>query len=106
MVGHSGDFTATVKAIECLDKQLGKLYNTIVKKHHGTLYITGDHGKAEEMFDEKTGQPKTAHTTNPVYFLMLQKGLEHKKLSNSLRGLSNKAPFILKNMNIKSVDTI
>src|SRR5579862_7301918 len=46
MVGHSGDFDATVKAVECLDKQLQKLYEMIVQKMNGTLYITADHGKA------------------------------------------------------------
>lgn len=68
MVGHSGDLSATIKAVECIDKQLEKLYEEVVIKRHGTLFITGDHGNCEEMID-KHGMPKTAHTTNPVYFI-------------------------------------
>ena len=51
MVGHSGDFEATVKAIKCLDEQLERLYTRVVDQLNGTLYITADHGKAENMWD-------------------------------------------------------
>lgn len=98
MVGHSGNFEATVKAIECLDAQLAVLYDTFVKKHNGSLYITSDHGNAEEMFDERSGQPKTSHTNNPVYFIAATN--DHEKLPSSLNGLSDIAPFLLKNMEI------
>ena len=100
MVGHSGNFQATIKAIECLDKQLGILYHEIVEKQNGTLYITGDHGNAEDMFDIQSNQPKTAHTNNPVYFLMIKKELKGKQLSFSLQGLADIAPLILQEMNI------
>ncbi len=101
MVGHSGNLAATIKAVECLDKQLGVLYETVVKKMKGTLYITADHGKAEEMFDEKTKQIKTSHTTNPVIFLMVQQGLENALLPcSNMQGLSDIAPCILKNMKL------
>jgi 2,3-bisphosphoglycerate-independent phosphoglycerate mutase len=100
MVGHSGNFEAAVKAIEYLDKELGKLYKAIVQEQNGTLYITGDHGNAEDMFDEKTEQPKTSHTTNPVYFLMIKKGLEGTEFKQKLHGLSDIAPFILKNLGL------
>lgn len=99
MVGHSGNLPATIQAIECLDDQLAILYEEIVKKRNGTLYITADHGNAEDMFDEKTGQPKTSHTTNPVYFLILQKNVQPDSLK-SLHGLSDIAPFILKQMGL------
>lgn len=98
MVGHSGDFEATVKAVEFLDHELGRLYKTVVEKCNGTLYITADHGNAEEMFDTKTNQPKTSHTNNPVYFIMIQKGLSPGKLNNNLHGLADIASFILKHM--------
>ena len=57
-------YQATIKAVECLDHQLAQLYEQIVKKMNGTLYITADHGNAELKFDEKSGQPKygTYHT--------------------------------------------
>jgi len=77
MVGHSGDFQATVKAVACLDVQLAKLYTEIVEKKNGVLWITADHGKAEDMFDEKTGQPRTAHTANLVPFIEISRS-KHK----------------------------
>lgn len=75
MVGHAGDFNATVKAIECLDVQLQQLYDTLVEHLGGTLIITADHGKAEDMFDTVYNQPRTAHTTNPVPFIVIAKNL-------------------------------
>jgi 2,3-bisphosphoglycerate-independent phosphoglycerate mutase len=68
MVGHSGDFDATVKAIEALDICLGRLYEAIRKKD-GEMLITADHGNAEQMRGEDTGQAHTAHTSNPVPFI-------------------------------------
>ncbi len=68
MVGHTGDFDATVKAIEAVDQCLGRIYE-VVTASHGEMLITADHGNAEQMFDFETGQPHTAHTTNPVPFL-------------------------------------
>ncbi|MHB8623929.1 MAG: 2,3-bisphosphoglycerate-independent phosphoglycerate mutase [Sulfuricaulis sp.] len=68
MVGHTGDFDATVKAIEAVDQSLGRLYQALMAAH-GEMLITADHGNAEQLFDFETGQPHTAHTTNPVPFL-------------------------------------
>ena len=68
MVGHTGDFDATVKAIEAIDLCLGRLYEAVMKTG-GELLITADHGNAEQMFDDDIGQMHTAHTTNPVPFL-------------------------------------
>jgi 2,3-bisphosphoglycerate-independent phosphoglycerate mutase len=65
MVGHSGNIDATVKAIEAVDAALGRILDATLAAG-GELLITSDHGNAEEMFDAKTGQPHTAHTTNPV----------------------------------------
>lgn len=100
MVGHSGNFAATVRAIECLDQEIKKLYDAVVQKMGGTLYITADHGKAECMFDTKTGQPNTAHTTNPVPFVMIRSDLEDNRQELPLTQLADIAPFILKNMEI------
>lgn len=99
MVGHSGNFGATIKAVEFLDIQLGILYEEIVEKRNGTLYITADHGKAEDMFDEVAHQARTGHTTNPVPFIMIKKGCE-ADTHLALQGLADIAPFILKNMEI------
>jgi 2,3-bisphosphoglycerate-independent phosphoglycerate mutase len=68
MVGHTGDFDATVKAIEAVDECLGRVLEA-VQKAGGEMLITADHGNAEQLFDFETGQPHTAHTTNPVPFI-------------------------------------
>jgi 2,3-bisphosphoglycerate-independent phosphoglycerate mutase len=104
MVGHSGDFDATVAAVECLDEQLKRLYDVIVEQMNGTLYITADHGKAELMYDEATHSPHTAHTNNPVPFLMVQKNKDGAHEVLPLTELSQVAPFILENMGLKVPD--
>lgn len=65
MVGHSGNFQATVQAIECLDKAMHTIWQTL-SKAGGQLLITADHGNAESMYDEHTHQAHTAHTSEPV----------------------------------------
>jgi 2,3-bisphosphoglycerate-independent phosphoglycerate mutase len=106
MVGHSGDFNATVKAIECLDIQLRKLYDMVVIKMNGTLYITSDHGKAEALFDTSTHQPKTSHSTNLVPFIMVERMLKGQDHQLHLHGLKDIAPFILKNMGLPIPDVM
>jgi 2,3-bisphosphoglycerate-independent phosphoglycerate mutase len=70
MVGHTGRIDAAVKAVETIDKCLGRLASA-VEKAGGTLVITADHGNAEMMRDPQTGEPHTAHTLNPVPFLIV-----------------------------------
>ncbi len=65
MVGHTGNFEATVKAIEALDSCLGRVIEAL-RKVGGEALITADHGNAERMADPDTNQPHTAHTNNPV----------------------------------------
>lgn len=108
MVGHAGNFDATVKACECLDMQLEKIYHELVEKLDGTLFITADHGNAEEQLDS-AGNPHTAHTQNPVPFVMIRKnlGLKTRNLDHYLEkninikfGLANIAPTILQSMGL------
>ncbi len=68
MVGHTGDIPATIRAIEALDRSLGRIIPSVLEAG-GEVLITADHGNAEQMFDPQTGQPQTAHTTNPVPLL-------------------------------------
>ncbi|HYW20894.1 MAG TPA: 2,3-bisphosphoglycerate-independent phosphoglycerate mutase [Nodularia sp. (in: cyanobacteria)] len=70
MVGHTGQIEATVTAIETVDSCLGRLL-TSISKAGGTAMITADHGNAEYMLDEE-GNPWTAHTTNPVPFILVE----------------------------------
>ena len=100
MVGHSGDFEATVKGVECVDDQVKKLYEHVVEKMNGTLYITADHGNAEMMWDEEHNQPQTSHTNSPVEFIFINQAVKDKKIDLPLKGLSNIAPFILKNLGL------
>ncbi|MFA6302518.1 MAG: 2,3-bisphosphoglycerate-independent phosphoglycerate mutase [Legionella sp.] len=65
MVGHSGNFDATVQAIECLDQCMQQIGQTLAKLG-GKMLITADHGNAEAMFDDTTHQAHTAHTSEPV----------------------------------------
>lgn len=99
MLGHSGDFNGIVQAIECLDKELGTLYNTVVECMNGTLYITADHGNAEKSFDGSV-KALTAHTTNPVPFIMIQKKLYGMPTRLPLQGLADVAPFILRELGL------
>ena len=95
MVGHTGNMEATVKAIECLDECIGKVV-AAVQKVGGEVLITADHGNAEQMMDEDTGQPHTAHTTNPVPFLYIGRDAEMAKTG----ALSDVVPTMLYLMDI------
>ena len=70
MVGHTGILDAAVKAIEVIDECVGEVVK-LVKEVDGTLFICADHGNAEQLVDYETGAPFTAHTTNPVPFILV-----------------------------------
>ena len=100
IIGHTGNFKEIIKAVECVDTQLGALYKEVVEKMNGTMYITADHGNAEDTYNEEAQQPRTAHTTNPVPFVWLTKKEEGNNTELPLKQLCDIAPFILKNMGI------
>ena len=90
---------ATIKAVQCLDAELERLYLRVVKQLQGTLYITADHGKAEEMWDIQLSQPRTAHTLNKVPFIYInEKDTGPQELP--LKELSDIAPFILSKLTL------
>lgn len=70
MVGHTGVIPAAIKAVERIDQCVGAAVEA-VKKVDGVLFICADHGNAEQMIDYETGVPFTAHTTNPVPFILV-----------------------------------
>ena len=70
MVGHSGMIEPTVKAVEAVDTQLGRIY-AAVRAANARWIITADHGNAEMLIDPVSGGPHTAHTTNPVPFILV-----------------------------------
>lgn len=70
MVGHTGVLAAAVKAIETVDACVGRVVEA-VKEMDGQLFILADHGNAEQLINPETGEPWTAHTTNPVPFILV-----------------------------------
>jgi 2,3-bisphosphoglycerate-independent phosphoglycerate mutase len=70
MVGHTGVIEAAVAAVERVDSLVGEAVEA-VKEMDGALFICADHGNAEKMIDYETGEPHTAHTTNPVPFILV-----------------------------------
>ena len=70
MVGHSGKMEPTIRGVETVDACLGRLYQAI-RQHGGSMLVTADHGNAEMMVDPGAGGPHTAHTTNPVPFILI-----------------------------------
>ena len=70
MVGHTGVQKAAIQAIEVVDGCVGKAVDAI-KEVNGQLFICADHGNAEQLIDYETGAPFTAHTTNPVPFILV-----------------------------------
>lgn len=98
MVGHTGIFDAAVKAVEVVDGCVGAVVDEILKKG-GCVLLTADHGNAEKMVDPATGQPHTAHTTNPVPFtLIINDGCERSLREDGI--LADIAPTALQLLGI------
>lgn len=87
MVGHTGVFEAAKKAIETVDECLGKVVNKVLEKE-GTVFITADHGNAEQMIDYSTGEPMTAHTSDPVPFIHVSKSAKALKDGGKLADIA------------------
>ncbi len=108
MVAHSGNLPATVKAIEVVDKQMGRLFEAVLAQN-GTVFLTADHGNAEDLitfpstayfFTTNKGTINTDHSSNPVPFLIVNKEFEAKK-PNLMKGtLADVAPTILAHMGV------
>ena len=99
MVGHTGVMEAAVKAVEAVDTCVGKVVDKILSKG-GAAIITADHGNAEYMWDANTESTVTAHSTNPVPFMVVGEELKDAKLKEDGR-LSDIAPTILDMMNLE-----
>ena len=96
MVGHTGVFEAAVKAVEAVDACAGKVIGAVLAKG-GAVLLTADHGNADKMYDPDPEHPFTAHTTNPVPFLVA--GVENAKLREG-GVLADIAPTMLKIMGL------
>ncbi len=95
MVGHTGDMAAAVKAVEAVDQGLGRALNAVASAG-GAMIVTADHGNCETMVDPETGNPHTAHTTNPVPVVVVGAG-PGTKLRDDGR-LADLAPTLLELM--------
>ena len=96
-VGHTGDFSASIKAVEAVDACLAQVLDA-VSNAGGELLITADHGNVEEMFDESNNQPHTQHTTLPVPLVYAG----HRQLSLDSDGsLADIAPTMLALMGLQ-----
>jgi 2,3-bisphosphoglycerate-independent phosphoglycerate mutase len=97
MVGHTGNFEASVKACEVIDECLGRVVDAALRKK-GRVIITADHGNIEQLIDYDTGMPHTAHTTNLVPLILID---EERRMSRLSAGAgSDIAPTVLDLMGI------
>lgn len=98
MVGHTGDFNAAKKAIEIVDECVGKIVKKLLELD-AHIFITADHGNAEQMIDYETGMTKTSHTCLPVECIYVASDSQNKKMIGHGK-LSDLAPTVLKLLNL------
>lgn len=98
MLGHTGNVAAAKKAITFLDKQVKEIVTETLRKK-GVVVITADHGNAEDMCDQKTGEMMTEHSTNPVPCIIVSKQKNIRSLKKGT--LADIAPTVLKIMGLK-----
>jgi 2,3-bisphosphoglycerate-independent phosphoglycerate mutase len=103
MVGHTGVFDAAVKAVETVDECSSVIIKKVLEKN-GTVFLTADHGNAEKMKDHD--QAHTAHTTNDVRFIIIDKHINKDKISLENGRLADIMPSILDWMNIRIPDEV
>ena len=98
MVGHTGEYEAAKKAVEVVDECFGKVAEKIIEKD-GALLVTADHGNADLMVDPETGNPFTAHTTNPVPLMLISNDYKGVDLKDGK--LADIAPTMLEILEIE-----
>ena len=98
MVGHTGVVEAAAKACAVVDECVGKIAEKC-KKYGITMLLTADHGNAETMVNHETHKPHTAHTTNPVPFVLINADKKYKLRNDG--ALCNVAPTVLQLLNIE-----
>lgn len=98
MVGHTGIIDATVKAIQAVDTSIGEALDAIIKTN-SQMFICADHGNSDQLVDYNTGEPFTAHTTNPVPFILIN--CEKAKGLKENGKLADIAPTLLDMMGIE-----
>src|SRR4030042_1033962 len=99
MVAHTGKFDATVKSVEAIDQELGKIINTVLT-HGGAIVVTSDHGNAEELINLRTGEVDTEHNINPAPCIFVFSELKGKSTIFPQGLLADCAPSVLALMQI------
>lgn len=108
IISHSGNFEATVIGAEAVDIAVGKLLKTVIEKN-GTMIVTADHGNAESMLYQSSGESSTKHDDTPVPFYLIGREFEHPRSDEEIETttkqssglLSDVAPTILELMGIE-----
>ena len=98
MVGHTGIEAAAIKAVEAVDKCIGDAVDAI-KEVNGQMFICADHGNAEQLIDEETGEPFTTHTTNQVPFILVNADPSYKLREGGC--LADIAPTLIEMMGME-----
>jgi 2,3-bisphosphoglycerate-independent phosphoglycerate mutase len=99
MVGHTGVMGAAVDAVKSVDRAIQQVSEAVLAQD-GVMILTADHGNVEKMVDEVTGEPHTAHTINPVPFILISNNPDLGVKQGEVFGLSSIAPTVLQLMNL------
>ena len=99
MVGHTGMYEKAILGVEATDRGIGIIYEAC-KRAGYTLFVTSDHGNAEKMFGDD-GQPHTAHTCNPVPFIMTTNKKQFAVCESDIGSLCDVAPTVLEFMGLE-----
>jgi 2,3-bisphosphoglycerate-independent phosphoglycerate mutase len=109
-VAHTGNYQATIRAVEAVDRAIDRIYQSVAHRK-GALLITADHGGAEELFNSRTGEVRTGHSSNPVplYFVTSRNRLRamrteeeiQQRFSQPMGVLADIAPTILELLSVK-----
>lgn len=96
MVGHTGNYESTIKGVEAVDENLGKIMEVVREEKDTILIVLADHGNAEEMYQLENGEriPKTSHTLNKVPFILYGKNLDNITIKKGEFSLANVAATI------------
>lgn len=103
VLSHMGNFEATIKGVEAIDGQIGRLLDAVLEKD-GTMLITADHGNAESLLYQLTGERETKHNDNPIPFYLVSKQFEGPRSNETLQIsglLADVAPTVLSLMGIE-----
>jgi 2,3-bisphosphoglycerate-independent phosphoglycerate mutase len=98
MVGHTGNYEASIKAVEVIDECLGKVVDAVLGKK-GKLIITADHGNIEQLIDYDTGMPHTAHTINLVPVILIDD--EHQQCRVNQGTAIDVAPTVMRLLGLR-----